>query len=207
MNHQNQTSQSQKGTPGFKARVTPEQRAFIRESLLRGETSRFIGKEVGISGQRIAQYAGQWGINSLRIRQERKAREDKQARIARYGEAWESPEARDSEIYKIMKRKFQSLVSNAKKKGTLVEIDFSYFQHFPTHCPVLGTELDYLSRGRADNAPSFDKIDPKKGYVPGNVKIMSWRANRIKNDGYPHEFKMLVIFFESIEKPLSIQVH
>lgn len=205
MNHQHQTSQSQKGIRGFQARMTPEQLIFIRESLLRGETLRFIGKQVGISGQRIQQYAGQWGIDSFKIRQKRKAEEDRNARIARYGEAWETAEARDTEIYKIMKRKFQALLSNAKKNGTPVEIDFSYFDYFPTHCPVLGAELDYLSRGRADNAPSFDKIDPNKGYVPRNVKIMSWRANRIKNDGYLHEFKKLVSYLESFEQLFSFK--
>jgi hypothetical protein len=201
MNHQNQTiTQSQNGKRGFQSSLTDANREFIRRELLAGKTLKSIASSVGLSGQRIQQYAKQWGIDSFKIRQAQKAREDEASRIAKFGPKWSTPEARNTEIYKIMKRKFQSLVSNAKKKGTLVEIDFSYFQHFPTHCPVLGIQLDYLSRGRADNAPSFDKIDPKKGYVPGNVKIMSWRANRIKNDGYLHEFKMLVIFLEAIRQ-------
>lgn len=204
MNYQNQTfTQSQNGKRGFQSSLTDANREFIRRELLAGKTLKSIAFSVGLSGQRIQQLAKQWGIDSFKIRQAQKAREDEASRIAQYGHAWFTPEARNTEIYKIMKRKLQTLAANAKKKGVKFEIDISYFQDFPKHCPVLGIELDYLSRGRADNAPSIDKIDPRGGYTPGNVVIMSWRANRIKNDGYLHEFKMLVIFLEAIRQVSS----
>lgn len=57
---------------------------------------------------------------------------------------------------------------------------------WPTHCPVLGIALDYLGErgweGR-ENGPSFDRWDNDQGYVPGNVRVISWRANRLKNNG------------------------
>jgi hypothetical protein len=59
---------------------------------------------------------------------------------------------------------------------------------WPSHCPVLGIELDYPSRtgerrGMAiqPNWPSLDRWDSTKGYVPGNVFVISYRANTLKN--------------------------
>jgi hypothetical protein len=58
---------------------------------------------------------------------------------------------------------------------------------FPDYCPVLGIAIDFSKPGRSDNSPSMDRIDNTKGYVKGNVEIISWRANRIKNDGTAEE--------------------
>ena len=62
----------------------------------------------------------------------------------------------------------------------------------PTHCPYLGIPLDYNTQNyRQDNYPSFDRIDPNKGYIPGNVVLCSWRANRIKNNGTSEEHRRI----------------
>lgn len=60
-------------------------------------------------------------------------------------------------------------------------------------CPILGTAfifgpVDYNNR---ENIPSLDRIDPRKGYVKGNIAVMSWRANTIKNDATPEEIRKL----------------
>lgn len=59
---------------------------------------------------------------------------------------------------------------------------------WPSHCPVLGIALDYPDRSgtRSDlrvqaNWPSLDRWDNTKGYVPGNVFVISMRANTLKN--------------------------
>jgi len=58
---------------------------------------------------------------------------------------------------------------------------------WPMHCPYLGTALDYTARGRKAlrdlrTIPSFDRINPELGYVPGNVQVISFQANAIKRD-------------------------
>jgi hypothetical protein len=68
---------------------------------------------------------------------------------------------------------------------------------WPSHCPILGIELDWFSDYRQDNSPSFDRIDCTKGYVPGNVIICSWRANRIKNNGSSEEHYKIAKWLES----------
>ncbi|WP_210240170.1 hypothetical protein, partial [Mesorhizobium sp. M2E.F.Ca.ET.154.01.1.1] len=59
----------------------------------------------------------------------------------------------------------------------------------PTHCPVFGFELK--DGGDRNNSPSLDRIKPELGYVPGNIQVISTRANRIKNDATPDELRLL----------------
>ena len=56
-------------------------------------------------------------------------------------------------------------------------------------CPVLGIELDWGMNGIQPNSPSLDRIDPTKGYIPGNVMIMSTLANRMKQNATPEQLK------------------
>lgn len=59
---------------------------------------------------------------------------------------------------------------------------------WPTHCSYLGVELDYGDgNARASNTASLDKIVPNLGYIPGNVQIISLRANKMKSDASHEE--------------------
>jgi hypothetical protein len=62
----------------------------------------------------------------------------------------------------------------------------------PEFCPALKIKLD-LDNGveDRDSSPSLDRFDLTKGYVPGNVHVISFRANRIKNDSTPEELKLV----------------
>ena len=71
----------------------------------------------------------------------------------------------------------------------------------PKNCPVLGIPIamEYRqshSHSPRPNAPSLDKIDPKQGYVRGNVAIISYRANVIKKDGTAEEHLKVAEFME-----------
>ena len=74
----------------------------------------------------------------------------------------------------------------------------------PSHCPVFGVELNYLGTGNhgfckdTDKSPSLDRIDSSKGYEAGNLQVISWRANRIKNDSTPEELRKLADHMENI---------
>lgn len=88
---------------------------------------------------------------------------------------------------------FRRKRQNCKSKKW--EWDISYGDlTYPKFCPVLGIELDWFLEKRAENSPSIDRLDSTKGYIKGNVAVMSWRANRIKNDGTLQEHQMLVDF-------------
>lgn len=51
----------------------------------------------------------------------------------------------------------------------------------PPFCPVLGLPLSVVD-GRSLNSPSLDRIDPTKGYVQGNCRVVSDHVNRIKSN-------------------------
>lgn len=79
----------------------------------------------------------------------------------------------------------------AKKDGCpciVTEVDIV----IPEFCPVFGVRLQRGVKRRTDASPSLDKIVPERGYVPGNVWVISWRANRIKNNATLEELRMLV---------------
>lgn len=71
----------------------------------------------------------------------------------------------------------------------------------PTHCPVLGIELRMGTEGLnacRDAAPSIDRIVPEKGYVRGNVVVVSFRANRIKSNATPDEILAVGKFYKEL---------
>lgn len=52
----------------------------------------------------------------------------------------------------------------------------------PAVCPVLGIPITLGAAPRAPGTPSIDRIVPALGYVRGNVAVISWRANHLKNN-------------------------
>ncbi len=67
----------------------------------------------------------------------------------------------------------------------------------PEFCPVLGIRLEVGSEDR-DCYPSIDRIENSKGYEPGNILIVSQRANRIKSDATITELELLAHFYGAI---------
>jgi hypothetical protein len=58
----------------------------------------------------------------------------------------------------------------------------------PSVCPALGIPIR-TGRKRSNSSPSLDRIVPAKGYVRGNVRVISDRANRLKSDLSPAELR------------------
>jgi hypothetical protein len=69
----------------------------------------------------------------------------------------------------------------------------------PSHCPVLGIPLLIGQEHCRDNWPSIDRIIPSQGYIPGNIVIVSSRANRIKNDSTVEELGKLYEFYKELQ--------
>ena len=71
--------------------------------------------------------------------------------------------------------------ASAKSRGLEFTINEDSLE-WPRYCPYLGCELNYQSDDKADNVASLDRIDSSKGYIEGNVQIISSLANKMKND-------------------------
>lgn len=65
-------------------------------------------------------------------------------------------------------------------------------KNLPEICPVLGIPIQICTGKLHHNSPSIDKINPNLGYTMDNCKIISWRANAIKNNGLLSEFKEII---------------
>lgn len=60
----------------------------------------------------------------------------------------------------------------------------------PEYCPVLGVRMVRGSK----NAPSIDRLRGGAGYVPGNIVVMSRRANALKGDATTQEIIKILSF-------------
>lgn len=71
----------------------------------------------------------------------------------------------------------------------------------PDFCPVLGIRIffTYGSRATRDTQPSLDRIIPEKGYVKGNVIVVSFRANRIKSNATADEILAVGNFYKDLK--------
>ncbi|MEL6316052.1 MAG: hypothetical protein AAFR16_00265 [Pseudomonadota bacterium] len=76
--------------------------------------------------------------------------------------------------------------ANAQTQGVLFALSENDFE-VPPRCPVLGLPLRRSEGARDDLSPSLDRLVPALGYVPGNVTVISWRANKLKADADPLE--------------------
>ena len=81
--------------------------------------------------------------------------------------------------------------SRAKKNNLAFNIELDDIV-IPERCPLLGIKIESTEVRNSPNNPSLDKIIPEKGYIKGNVWVISNRANTLKNDATLQELKTLV---------------
>ena len=66
----------------------------------------------------------------------------------------------------------------------------------PATCPVLGIPVAMQDGGFKDGSPSVDRLIPSKGYVRGNIRVISYRANAIKRDASLEELEAIVAYLK-----------
>lgn len=110
---------------------------------------------------------------------DRRARDGRQAKCRPCINAWMKDYYR-AEPAKHMLRRAKS---RAIKEGMAFDLSIEDVLPLPTVCPVFGMPLRVSAEPQDPWAYSLDRIDNSKGYVRGNVCVMSYRANRLKNDG------------------------
>lgn len=81
----------------------------------------------------------------------------------------------------------KKMLNRAKTRANKNNIPFSITEKdivIPEYCPIMGIKLEHHrgKPGAYKNSPSLDRIIPEKGYVPGNVRVISQLANQCKGN-------------------------
>lgn len=100
----------------------------------------------------------------------------------------------------------RNLVYEARKRAKTRQVPCTInFEDIviPSHCPVLGTMLERSGMNNRDSSPSLDCVIPSLGYVPGNIAVISYRANRIKNDATAEEVLRVYKYMKAFKRKLN----
>ena len=97
----------------------------------------------------------------------------------------------------LIKQHITKYLNNARSRAKRDSVDFNLTQQYlesivSDECPIFKIPFEWgvsgLGSGKTKpNCPTLDRIQPDKGYVEGNVAFISYRANRIKDNGTMQE--------------------
>lgn len=98
-------------------------------------------------------------------------------------------------------KKLMAMAKNRSKDKNLkfnldIEYLLSLWEENQGCCALTGQEFDLSPWGGksqvSPKAPSIDRVDPKKGYVKGNVRLITYHMNISLSDFGTEEFESLV---------------
>ncbi len=99
-------------------------------------------------------------------------------------------------VHELKQTLFKLAKKRALKKGLEFNIELKDI-HIPKRCPILKVLLICSTR----YSPSIDRIYPDKGYIKGNIVVISTLANSMKANATPRE---LLIFAKNIKKYMDL---
>ena len=110
-----------------------------------------------------------------------------------------------------MDRPFYKSLYNARKRARARDLPFSITEEYLESiwtgvCPVFQVRLNLPSYGgneRTTAKPSLDRLVPDKGYVPGNVIWISFKANSIKSDATSEEVQAVATWLQQTEEEIK----
>ena len=94
----------------------------------------------------------------------------------------------------------QSARQRANANGLEFDLVYEDLLPLPKHCRYLNYPLEYFINRltkRKSNTASLDRIDNSFGYVPGNVQIISWKANNLKRQKTEQDFVAFIDMLRS----------
>ncbi len=135
-----------------------------------------------------------WRVNNQeRLKQMSKEyhkRTDVKKRRAEITRLWNRENVESTLLTKARQRaKSKNIQCNINKEDIIV----------PKFCPILGMELKISDGKMSKNSPTLDRIDNQKGYIKGNIQVISCRANTIKNDSSFEEIEKIFNWYKKIK--------
>lgn len=92
------------------------------------------------------------------------------------------------------------LVGSAKVRAKKIGVPFDLRPEdleIPEFCPILGIKMERGTLDNRESSPSLDRMKPELGYVKGNVNVISFLANRIKNTGTADEHRRIADWMDT----------
>lgn len=92
-------------------------------------------------------------------------------------------------------RMYKEAKGRATKRNLPFDIELSDIK-IPLCCPLLGIVLRAGTRKKgvpSPCSPSLDRVRPELGYVKGNVRVLSFLANTMKNAATPEQLRMFAV--------------
>jgi len=122
-------------------------------------------------------------------------------------------------VFRLLRRKYEqgrqkgiegkmrSMLQAARRRAKEKNLDFNLtIKHmrslYGSHCPITGRVLIWEThQGFSPDSPSLDRTDSNKGYVIGNVQIVSHRGNTWKNNMCLDDAMKVVRYLQSLQVP------
>ena len=92
---------------------------------------------------------------------------------------------------------YSNIKSRCKRIGREFSIDIEDII-IPEKCPVFGFDLKREDKQTWMCAPSVDRVDNSKGYIKGNITVVSRRANILKKDATLEELEQLFNYYKTL---------
>ena len=151
---------------------------------------------------RTKEYQKEWyekNKNEIKVKHKQYYKDNKKvvsARIKKYrdnlGDEYKEKNNNRCGIYEQNnpeKRIHSRIKCRAKKLNLEFNLDIVDIQ-VPQYCPILNipiVKIRGVRRGPKSNSPSIDRIDNLKGYIKGNIQVISNKANTMKNSASPKQ--------------------
>ncbi len=94
----------------------------------------------------------------------------------------------------VYSRLFNNCKIRANKKGLDFNIEIIDL-HIPDKCPILEIDIVTGTRKNYNSSPTVDRIDNTKGYIKGNIRVISCLANTMKNSA---TIEQLLLFCKNL---------
>jgi len=115
---------------------------------------------------------------------------------------------RQKSIDWIAKNFDQNLWSQASRRAKRDGIEFNIERSdvvIPEYCPYLGTKLTTeWGKGVLSTNASIDRIDNSKGYIKGNVQVISKQANTMKSNATQDQLLMFATMVLKLHAPSKL---
>lgn len=143
-----------------------------------GFTMEAIGKQYGISKQRVSQIILRHFPNADRYTRGSAIRKFlDEAKLEEASQTGMPLKGHRTALEQAQFDYLRRLKQNVKKKGLIFDLPFNMVE-WNVVCPMSGAPIDWFASKLGKSSPACRLFVKESGYVPGNVEIVSWGAYR-----------------------------